>query len=71
MREGREERVIKYRVRTLVTEERNRREVESEAGRDSIQPTSQVDNGIAEGVTDADRRKRKFWVSTSSRGSKA
>ena len=39
----------------LVAEERNRREIEAEAGKDSIQNSAQVENGVPEGTTEADK----------------
>ena len=49
------ERVAKERVRMLVAEERNRREIEAEAGKDSIQNSAQVENGVPDGTTEADK----------------
>jgi hypothetical protein len=49
------ERVLKERIRMLVVEEKNRREFE-----DSIHHNSQVDNGILEGVTDADQEEEEM-----------
>ena len=39
----------------LVAEERNRREIEAEAGKDSIQNSAQAENGVPEGTTEADK----------------
>jgi hypothetical protein len=44
------ERVLKERIRILVVEEKNRRELQVEASKDSIHHRSQVGNGIVKGV---------------------